>query len=83
MRDHPVKVAAKTGTLNFVSGLGGFLTTVDGTDLAFAIFTADVDRRATIPRALRERPEGARNWNRRSRKLQRTLIERWGSLYGS
>ncbi len=83
VRDHPVKVAAKTGTLNFVSGLGGFLTTVDGTDLAFAIFTADVDRRATIPRALRERPEGARNWNRRSRKLQRTLIERWGSLYGS
>lgn len=83
VRDHPIKVDAKTGTLNFVSGLGGFLTTADGSELAFAIFTADVDHRATIPRAHRERPEGARSWNRRSRKLQRALIERWGALYGS
>lgn len=83
VKDHPIKVDAKTGTLNFVSGLGGFLTTADGSELAFAIFTADVDHRATIPRALRERPEGARAWNRRSRKLQRALIERWGALYGS
>ncbi len=83
VKNHPIKVDAKTGTLNFVSGLGGFLTTADGSDLAFAIFTADVEHRATIPRALRERPEGARSWNRRSRKLQRALIERWGALYGS
>ncbi|MBO9434298.1 D-alanyl-D-alanine carboxypeptidase/D-alanyl-D-alanine-endopeptidase [Ruegeria sp. R13_0] len=83
VKDHPIKVSAKTGTLNFVSGLGGFLTTADGSELAFAIFTADVDHRATIPREQRERPEGARSWNRRSRKLQRALIERWGSLYGS
>lgn len=83
VRNHPIKVDAKTGTLNFVSGLGGFLTTADGVDLAFAIFTADVAHRAKIPRAQRERPEGARSWNRRSRKLQRALLERWGSLYGS
>ncbi|WP_424832465.1 D-alanyl-D-alanine carboxypeptidase/D-alanyl-D-alanine endopeptidase [Ruegeria sp.] len=83
VKNHPIKVDAKTGTLNFVSGLGGFLTTADGAEFAFAIFTADVDHRATIPRALRERPDGARSWNRRSRKLQRALIERWGALYGS
>ncbi len=83
VKDHPIKVDAKTGTLNFVSGLGGYLTTAGGTDMAFAIFTADVAHRATIPRAHRERPEGARGWNNRSRKLQRALIERWGSLYGS
>ncbi|MEX0277694.1 MAG: D-alanyl-D-alanine carboxypeptidase/D-alanyl-D-alanine-endopeptidase [Ruegeria sp.] len=83
VKNHPVKVNAKTGTLNFVSGLGGYLTTTNGDELAFAIFTADVAHRATIPRALRERPEGARSWNRRSRKLQRALLERWGSLYGS
>ncbi|WP_209507908.1 MULTISPECIES: D-alanyl-D-alanine carboxypeptidase/D-alanyl-D-alanine-endopeptidase [unclassified Ruegeria] len=83
VKNHPIKVDAKTGTLNFVSGLGGFLTTADGVDLAFAIFTADVDHRATIPRAQRERPDGARSWNSRSRKLQRALLERWGSLYGS
>ncbi|MDX1742378.1 MAG: D-alanyl-D-alanine carboxypeptidase, partial [Ruegeria sp.] len=83
VKDHPIKVDAKTGTLNFVSGLGGFMTAPDGSELAFAIFTADVGHRATIPRALRERPDGARSWNRRSRKLQRALIERWGSLQGS
>ncbi|UWR03518.1 D-alanyl-D-alanine carboxypeptidase/D-alanyl-D-alanine-endopeptidase [Ruegeria conchae] len=83
VKDHPIKVDAKTGTLNFVSGLGGYMTTADGVDLAFAIFTADTAHRATIPRASRERPDGARPWNRRSRKLQRNLIERWGALYGS
>ncbi|CUK01586.1 D-alanyl-D-alanine carboxypeptidase DacB precursor [Ruegeria denitrificans] len=83
VKDHPIRVDAKTGTLNFVSGLGGFMTAPDGSELAFAIFTADVDHRATIPRALRERPDGARSWNSRSRKLQRALIERWGMLQGS
>ncbi len=83
VKNHPIKVDAKTGTLNFVSGLGGFITTPDGSELAFAIFTADVNHRATIPRAQRERPQGARSWNSRSRKLQRALIERWGTLNGS
>ncbi len=83
VKDHPIKVDAKTGTLNFVSGLGGFITAPDGSELAFAVFTADVEHRATIPRALRERPDGARSWNSRSRKLQRALIERWGALAGS
>jgi len=81
--NHPIKVDAKTGTLNFVSGLGGFITAPDGSELAFAIFTADVDHRATIPRAHRERPQGARSWNSRSRKLQRALIARWGTMTGS
>ncbi len=83
IKEHPIKVDAKTGTLNFVSGLGGFVTTAEGVELAFAIFTADVARRATISRENRERPEGARSWNSRSRKLQRSLIERWGALFGS
>ena len=59
------------------------LTTPGGAELAFAIFTADIAHRATIPRAQRERPEGSRSWNNRSRRLQRTLIERWGTLGGS
>lgn len=83
IQGHPIKVDAKTGTLNFVSGLGGYLTTAEGSELAFAIFTADLPHRATIARESRERPEGARSWNRRSRKLQQALIERWGALYGS
>jgi serine-type D-Ala-D-Ala carboxypeptidase/endopeptidase (penicillin-binding protein 4) len=82
VRDHPVQVAAKTGTLNFVSGLAGYITTRDGTDLAFAIFTADVEQRASIPREEREGPPGARAWNGRAKRIQQALIKRWDALYG-
>ena len=81
-KSHPIKVNAKTGTLNFVSGLAGYMTAADGTEMAFAIFTADTVTRARIKRADREVPQGARTWNRKSKKLQQKLIERWGSLYG-
>jgi D-alanyl-D-alanine carboxypeptidase/D-alanyl-D-alanine-endopeptidase (penicillin-binding protein 4) len=83
MRNHPITVNAKTGTLNFVSGLGGYMTAADGTELAFAIFAADTRARGRIPRAERERPRGARGWNRQAKTLQQKLIERWGALYGS
>ena len=77
-----IVVHAKTGTLNFVSGLAGYLTTPQGTELAFAVFAADIDRRARIPKAHREAPEGARSWNVRAKRLQQKLIERWAALYG-
>lgn len=82
-KSHPIKVDAKTGTLNFVSGLGGYITAADGTELAFAIFAADGDQRKRIKKADREVPKGARHWNRQAKKLQQKLIERWGALYGS
>lgn len=82
IKSHPIKVDAKTGTLNFVSGLAGFMTEADGTELAFAIFTADTATRGRIKRADREVPQGARTWNRKSKALQQALIERWGALYG-
>lgn len=82
-KNHPIKVNAKTGTLNFVSGLGGFMTAADGTELAFAIFAADQGARSRIKRADRERPQGARTWNKKAKKMQQKLIERWGSVYGS
>ena len=83
LKAHPIKVDAKTGTLNFVSALAGFMTAADGTELAFAIFTADSKTRARIKRSDRERPQGARSWNKKSKQLQQKLIERWGALYGS
>lgn len=83
VKDHPITVDAKTGTLNFVSTLAGYLTGPDGTEIAFAIFTADPAIRATITRAERERPVGGRTWNGRSKRLQQALLERWGVLYGA
>jgi len=71
------RIHAKTGSLNFVSTLAGYVETADGRPLVFAIFTGDLERRAAIPREQRERPQGARGWARRSRWLQHRLIERW------
>jgi D-alanyl-D-alanine carboxypeptidase/D-alanyl-D-alanine-endopeptidase (penicillin-binding protein 4) len=81
--DHPIKVNAKTGTLNFVSSLAGYLTGPDGKEMAFAIFAADQDVRATLTRAERERPAGGVSWNRRAKRMQQQLIERWGVFYGT
>lgn len=78
-----ITVRAKTGTLNFVSGLAGYIEGTGQRELAFAVFTADLPRRAAIPREQRERPPGARPWNRRARRLQRKLIERWDRLYSA
>lgn len=83
IKGHPVKVHAKTGTLNFVSGLAGFIDARDGTELAFAIFCADIPRRSRLTRAERERPSGAKGWNIRAKVLQQGLIDRWSVLYGS
>lgn len=81
VRNHPLQVAAKTGTLNFVSGLAGYVTPPAGRELAFAIFAADMGARARIAAQDRERPSGGREWAQRARRLQQQLIERWGALH--
>lgn len=79
----PHSIQAKTGTLNFVSSLAGYVEAPDGNTLAFAIFTGDVARRRAIARDDRERPQGAQGWKGRSRWLQHQLINRWVSVYGA
>jgi D-alanyl-D-alanine carboxypeptidase/D-alanyl-D-alanine-endopeptidase (penicillin-binding protein 4) len=82
-RSHPISVAAKTGTLYFVSSLAGYATGPDGTEMAFAIFSANPQLRARVDSARDERPEGSASWNGRAKQLQQRLIERWGTVYGS
>ena len=76
----PVKICAKSGTLNFVSGLSGFMTLPSGRDLAFAIFSADPARREAVPIEQRERPPGQKAWVARARVLQNGLLRHWASL---
>lgn len=81
LSSHPLKVRAKTGTLFFVSALAGYVTAPGGRELAFAIFTADTERRAALDTRRLGRPRGARSWNVRAKILQSRLIERWGDLF--
>ena len=81
-KNHPLKVAAKTGTLNFASSLAGFVTTPKGGELVFAIFSVDPKLRAAIKEAEREKPRGAPQWNKKAKALQQALLERWGKAYG-
>ncbi|GGD47394.1 D-alanyl-D-alanine carboxypeptidase/D-alanyl-D-alanine endopeptidase [Sinisalibacter lacisalsi] len=76
------RIHAKTGTLNFVSTLAGYVTADNGVPLVFAIFTGDTIRRADISPEDMERAPGARAWAQRSRWLQHQLINRWAGLYG-
>ena len=78
-RDGPVRVAAKTGTLNFVSALSGVATAPGGGRVAFAILCADLERREVGLASGDEIPSGARPWNARAKRLQRALIGRWAA----
>lgn len=75
-----VRMVAKTGTLNFASGLAGYLVG-PRRRLAFAIFAADADARARVRPEERDHPPGATAWARRARAQQQTLLRRWSALY--
>jgi D-alanyl-D-alanine carboxypeptidase/D-alanyl-D-alanine-endopeptidase (penicillin-binding protein 4) len=80
-KDAAPQVAAKTGTLNFVSCLAGYASAPGGRPLAFAILSGDLARRDAVAPADMERPDGGADWARRSRHMQSRLLERWTTLY--
>ncbi len=80
IKGHPTRVVGKSGTLNFVSGLAGFIQPVGGQDLCFAIFSADAARREAVPMGEREDPPGGDAWVRRAHILQARLIRRWSGM---
>lgn len=80
VKSSPVRIRAKSGTLNFVSNLAGFVG--DGSrELAFAIIAADPERRAAVPMDEREEPQGGPGWTKRARKLHQGLIRVWAKAY--
>lgn len=81
IKGFPAQVWAKTGTLNFVSSLAGYIETKSGTNLAFAIFTANATQREAGKASGDERPPGAASWNGRSKRLQQRLLQRWAVRY--
>lgn len=74
-----LRVPAKSGTLNFVSNLTGYIETPGGRQLAFAILAADMDRRRATEG--QELPAGVATWTIRARHLQSRLIESWAARF--
>ena len=79
-KESPVRIHAKSGTLNFVSNLAGYVVAPKGR-LAFAVMAADPARRAAVPMDQREEPEGGPGWTKRARRLHQMLIRRWADAY--
>ena len=73
------RVLAKTGTLNFASGLAGYL--LGERRLAFAIFSADAGLRAQVLPDRRDDPPGAAAWAHRARALEQAILRRWAAQY--
>jgi len=80
MTDHPARVVAKTGTLNFVSALAGYIRTASGRKLTFAIFAADLEAREIGKASNEERPTGSVTFNTNAKRLQNQLLLRWAAL---
>lgn len=81
LKHSTIRSHAKSGTLNFVSCLSGYISHPTGRELAFAIFTADLPRRDALTMDQREDPKGGAGWTKRARRLQGQLITRWAELY--
>jgi D-alanyl-D-alanine carboxypeptidase/D-alanyl-D-alanine-endopeptidase (penicillin-binding protein 4) len=75
-----VRVLAKTGTLDFVSALAGYVEGPGPRRRAFAILAADLGARDAIPPEAREDPPGARAWAGRARAQEQALLRRWIAL---
>ena len=64
-------IAAKTGTMDYVRGLAGYIATPSGRRLAFAIFSNDLARRQPGVQRINRR------WMARARAFERALIRNW------
>ena len=72
---------SKTGTMNFVSGLAGYLT--GRRRMAFAILAVDPGLRARVRPDQRDDPPGNDAWLRRAKAQEQALLRRWGAVYAA
>lgn len=79
--DPGIDVRAKTGTLFFVSALGGYVSAPGGRELAFAICSADLTARSQVAGGDLDRPDGTSAWARAARDMQQDLLHRWAQTH--
>ncbi len=69
-------VVAKTGTMDYVRGLAGFIATPSGRRLVFAIFSNDLGSRGQNGRRT------DRRWMAQARDFERRLVRGWVKRFG-
>ncbi len=76
-------VRAKSGTMNYVRGRAGYITTARGRKLAFTLFITQPEARRDERGGKRKarRTLGPRSWMFRARKLEHDLIAKWVRTY--
>ncbi len=71
-----VEIRAKTGTMDRIRGLAGYIATGAGRAFAFAIFANDLGARGEARRGI------DRRWMARARGFERALLRAWIARYG-
>ena len=78
-------VRAKSGTMSYVAGLTGILTTRKGHQLGFALLVTDFARRATFDAARHaekvQTPPEAEAWTEQAKAFERALLSHWRRTY--
>ena len=75
----------KTGTMSYVRGLAGYIDTVAGHRLAFAIFFNDAEKRAALEATfdphVRAIDARSRSWRNRAETLEQKLATGWANRF--
>ena len=79
------RVRAKSGTMSYVDGLTGILTTHKGQQLGFALLLTDFARRAAFDAARHaekvQTPPEAEAWTERAKAFEQALLSHWRRTY--
>ncbi len=79
------RVRAKSGTMSYVDGLTGILTTHKGHQLGFALLLTDFARRAAFDAARHaekvQTPPEAEAWTERAKAFEQALLSHWRRTY--
>lgn len=78
--DQALRIWAKTGSINYVMTLGGYLLSSSHSPAAFVIMISDEKARATYDaqlRRTRDSEKRARAWKKNAEKVMKNIVERW------
>ncbi|MEZ5931551.1 MAG: D-alanyl-D-alanine carboxypeptidase/D-alanyl-D-alanine-endopeptidase [Alphaproteobacteria bacterium] len=78
--DQALRIWAKTGSINYVATLGGYLLSAEHAPAAFVIMISDEAARAAYeaaPRRTRAGETQAHQWHRAAERAMDQIVERW------